>query len=330
MTASHIVRIHKVGGPDVLVLEELDIPAPGAGEIRIKVSAIGLNRADAFHRQGTYGGTANPLPSGIGFEAAGVVEDVGQGVEHVIAGDAVNILPGVAALPFGTYGERIIAPAEAVVRQPDSLSAAEAAGLWVAHLTAYAPLVEIARVGPGDVVLITAASSGVGLAAIGIVRLLGGLPVALTRGRSKVERLFAAGAGEVIVTSEDDVVARVRTITGGKGARVAFDPVAGPAIETLLDALAVDGVLVTYGALARQPTPLPFSVLAKNLTISGYAMDIGRNPERRARAVEFIGKGVESGALSTIIDSRFSLAEVAAAHTALESNAQVGKIILLT
>lgn len=330
MTKSRIIRFHVTGGPEVLRLETIDVPVPAEGEVRLRMTAIGLNRADILLRAGRYGGQAGTLPSPIGREGAGVVEDVGPGVSGFAIGDAVTILPGVGELPFGTYADRIIAPAFAIVPQPPTLSAVQAAALWATHLTAYAPLVEIAKVRSGDVVLLPAASSGVGVAAIGIVRALGGLPVALTRNPAKAARLLALGAAEVIVTSEEDIVARVRSITDGAGAQLAFDPVAGPGIVTLLDALAVDGILVQYGNLSGEATPLPPSVLIRNLTIVGYALDVGRNVERRSRAVRFIAEHVGKGTLGPVVSSTFPLEQAAVAHAKMEMNDHVGKIVLTT
>lgn len=326
MTISRVIRFHEAGGPDVLRLDEINVPPPGPGELRLKVAAIGLNRADISVRQGNH---QLPLPSGLGQEAAGIVEDVGADVAGFAPGDPVNLLPAIARLPFGTYAERIIAPAGAVVHQPATLSAVEAAALWAAYLTAYAPLVEIAKVTAGDTVLLSAASSSVGLAAIAIVRALGGIPIALTRERDKAQRLIALGAADVVVTGEEDTVARVKALTGGHGARVAFDPVAGPAMATLLACVATEGIFIHYGLLSREPTTLPLDVLTRNLTISGYALDIGRNVERRARAIGFIRDRLNARDIVPVVDRTFPLAKAAAAHRAMEDNRHIGKLVLI-
>jgi NADPH:quinone reductase-like Zn-dependent oxidoreductase len=182
----------------------------------------------------------------------------------------------------------------------------------------------------GDVVLIRAASSSVGLAAIQIVNMLGGVSVALTRGSSKRETLLAAGAQHVIATSEQDLVAEVRRITEGKGARIAFDPVGGPEVPKILDALSPLGIFFQYGALDVADVPVPvLSLLGKNLTIRGYQLfEITTDPERLEQAKAFIVEGLASGALKPVIAKTFTLDAIVEATRFMESNEQVGKIVV--
>lgn len=327
--AVRTIRFHQTGAPEVLQLDNVDLASPAPDEVLVRVAAIGVNRVDVLQRSGASKGTGVTLPAGVGMEAAGTVESVGAAVTTFAAGDKVNLLPGMTRLAFGAYCDFLLVPAAALVAQPPSLSFEQGAALWTAHLTAYAPLVEIARVGLGDSVLINAASSSVGLAAIGITRALGATPIAITRTQDKVEKLLQLGAAHVIVSEQEDVAERAKELTDGVGARVAFDPVGGPAIAGLLDAVATDGILVLYGILSGQATPLPFPVLGRNLTVAGYALDINRNASRRARAMEFIQREVASGALSTPIAQRFPLSEAARAHATMESNQHVGKLLLL-
>lgn len=322
-------RLHETGGPEVLRLEEIVFPSPEAGQVLIRVEAIGVNRVDALKRAGRSGAGGLALPAFLGLEASGTVAQVGAEVTAFVAGDAVDILPGVAALPFGVYGDYAIIEASGLTPRPPGLSAVESAALWSAHLTAYAPLAEIARAGPGDTVLVTAASSGVGVAAIGIARALGARPIAVTRTSAKRARLLELGAAEVIASQEEDLAARVREITDGRGARIAFDAVAGPFLTTLADAVATDGIIVHYGNLSGQATPLPFAVLARNLTIAGYALDLRRDPARRDRAVRFITEQLAAGRLRPVVHARYRLDQAGLAHAALEANDHVGKIVLL-
>ncbi|MGI4831464.1 MAG: zinc-dependent alcohol dehydrogenase family protein [Janthinobacterium lividum] len=307
----------------------IELPSPAPDEVLVRVVAIGINRVDVLQRSGASKGVGVTVPAGLGMEAAGTVERVGSQVLTFSVGDKVNLLPGMAKLPFGSYCDFLSVPATALIQQPASLSFQQGAALWTAHLTAYAPLVELAGVGPGDSVLINAASSSVGLAAIGITRTLGAIPIAITRTQNKVEALLKAGAAHVIISGREETALRARELTAGGGARVAFDPVGGPAIASLLDAVATDGILVWYGILSGQATPLPFSVLGRNLTIAGYALDINRNPRRRARALDFICQGVANGTLTTHIEQTFPLSDAARAHTALETNEHIGKLLLL-
>jgi NADPH:quinone reductase len=232
-----IVRFHETGTAEVLKLEDLPLTEPGEGEVRLQVEAIGLNRAEVMFRQGQYLETPKP-PSRIGYEAAGTVDAVGPGVSGIRIGDRVSTIPGFSMGRYGVYGESAIVPATAVARYPDNLSPIEGTAIWMQYLTAYGALVEFGQIKRNDPVLITAASSSVGLAAIQIARAAGARVLATTRGADKKPFLLAAGADHVIVTDEEDLAERVMAITGGNGARVAFDPVAGPFLEKIAEAAA--------------------------------------------------------------------------------------------
>lgn len=197
-------------------------------------------------------------------------------------------------------------------------------------VTAYGALVEDAKVGKGDFVLIPAASSSVGLAAIQIANYAGATPIALTRASTKVQQLLNAGAAHVIVTDEIDLVPEVLRITDGKGARVAFDPVGGPNFPKLISALTLHGTAYIYGALAGDDTPMPvMTMIGKTPTIKGYNIWLTTGDEaRRKAAVEFVLEGVESGALKPVIDRTFTLDEIVDVHRYLETNAQFGKIVV--
>ena len=229
---SRIIRFHRTGGPEVLQLDELDIGAPKAGEIRLRVRALGLNRAEAMFRSGAYLETPS-LPAKLGYEAAGEIEAIGEGVSGFAVGDAVSTIPAFSMNEYGVYGDTAIVPAHAVVKHPANLSWSEAAAIWMQYLTAYGALIECGGLAKGDAVIITAASSSVGLAAIQIVNSLGGTPIATTRTSAKRDALLQAGAKHVIATEEQDLAAEVMRLTDGKGARIAFDPVCGPGVEAL-------------------------------------------------------------------------------------------------
>src|SRR6516164_1198136 len=198
------VRFHKLGGPEVLRIDQVDVPPPDKGEVQIAIKALGLNRAEAMFRRGQY--LEDPkLPARLGYEAAGTVTAVGPGVQGIKVGDAVSTIPAFSLNQYGLYGELANAPAHAVAHHPASLSFVEAAAVWMQYLTAYGALIDIAKLGNGDTVLIPAASSSVGLAAIQIANRAGAVPVALTRGRSKRQALLNAGAAHVIATDEQDL-----------------------------------------------------------------------------------------------------------------------------
>jgi NADPH:quinone reductase-like Zn-dependent oxidoreductase len=325
------VRFHATGGPEVLRIDEVELDQPGRGELRLRIEAIGLNRAEAAFRAGQYL-EAPQLPARLGYEASGVIEAVGQEVHGWSVGDAVCVLPAFSMNDYGVYAEHAIVPAHALIRRPPGLAATAAAALWMAYLTAYGALIDIAGVGQGDAVLITAASSSVALAAIQIANARGAIPIALTRSEAKAEHLLRLGAAHVIAGAGDDLASRVMEITGGKGARLAFDPVAGPAIMPLAEALAAGGMLILYGNLSGRAaeTPFPFfPAVGKGLSLRGYLVfELIRDPARLAAAGDFIATGLAAGSLNPVIDRVFAFDDIAAAHRHLESNAQVGKVVV--
>jgi NADPH:quinone reductase-like Zn-dependent oxidoreductase len=324
-----IVRFHETGEAEVLRLEDLPLAVPAEGEVRLKVEAIGLNRAEVVFRRGLY--LESPrLPSRIGYEAAGTVDAVGPGVRGVRVGERVSTIPSFSVGRYGVYGESAVVPAHAVAPYPSRLSAVEGAAIWMQYLTAYGALVDLGRLQAGQVALITAASSSVGLAAIQMAKSIGALALATTRTPEKQAFLREAGADHVIVTDAEDLAARTKALTAGKGADLIFDPVAGPFLEKLAAAAAPGATIFEYGALASAPTAYPLvEALVKSLTVRGYLVfEITRDPERLAAGKRFVTQGLESGALKPVIDRTFPLEEIVAAHRYMESNRQKGKIVV--
>ena len=324
-----IVRFHETGSAEVLKLEDLPLAEPGEGEIRLRVKAIGLNRAEIMFRQGQY--LERPqFPSRIGYEAAGVVDAVGLGVRGIMVGDRVSTIPSFSMGQYGVYGESAIVPATAVASYPDNLSPVEGTSIWMQYLTAYGALVEYGQIKKGDQVLITAASSSVGLAAIQITKAADAVAIVTTRGENKKQHLLDAGADHVIVTDKENLVERVMAITSGNGARLIFDPVAGPYLEKLAEAAAPGGIIFEYGALSPEPTPFPlFPALGKGLSVRGYTLfEIVKDPEKLAHGKQYIYEGLKSGALKPLIDQIFPLDAIIEAHRHMESNQQIGKIVV--
>lgn len=324
-----IVRFHETGAPYVLQLEEMPLVEPGQGEVRLKVEAIGLNRAEVMFRQGQYLETPE-LPSRIGYEAAGVVDAIGPGVIGVQVGDRVSTIPSFSIGRYGVYGESAIVPDYAVAHYPDSLSAAEGAAIWMQYMTAFGALIEFGNLKAENSVLITAASSSVGLAAIQIANSAGALCVATTRGADKRQFLLDNGANHVIVTDEEDMAVQMKEMTSGKGADIIFDPVAGPFLEKLAQAAAPGGTIFEYGALSMAPTPFPlFDALGKGLTVRGYTLfEIVKDPNKLDAGKQFIFAGLKNGTLKPVIDSTFTLDNIVQAHLHMESNRQKGKIVV--
>ncbi|MNK70727.1 Quinone oxidoreductase 1 [compost metagenome] len=326
---ARIVRIHEYGDASVLKLEAVDVPAPGSDEVQIEVKAIGLNRAEVMFRNNAYLQEAE-FPSRLGYEAAGVVVAVGTGVTDFKAGDVVSVIPPLDIARWGTYGELANVPANLTVKHPENLSFEQAAASWMQYVTAWGALVEQAKLQKGDFVLVTAASSSVGLAAFQIARMVGATAVAVTRSRAKKQALLDAGAAHVIVSEEEDIVEATMALTGGLGARVVFDPIGGPSFVPLTQSMAKGGILLEYGALSPEPTPFPlFTVLGKTLTLKGYLYsEIVSDQVTLSRAKAFILNGLESGALRPIIAKTFTLDNIQEAHRFLETNQQIGKIVV--
>jgi NADPH:quinone reductase-like Zn-dependent oxidoreductase len=326
---SRTIKFAMAGGPEVLEFLETEIRAPGPTEVRIKVKAIGINRAESMWRLDAY---IEPVkfPAGLGYEAAGIVDAVGKDVTDFAAGDEVNVIPSFSMNDYATYGEVIIVPASAVVKQPNSLSFTEAASVWMMFVTAYGALIEDAKVTKGDFVLIPGASSSVGLAAIQLANYAGATSVALTRTSEKRQQLIEAGAAHVIATEEVDLVEEVMRITDGKGARVVFDPVGGPNFPKLISALAFQGTIFIYGALAESDAPMPvLAMIAKVPVIKGHNIWLTTGDEtRRKAAVKFVLKGLEDGALKPVIDRTFKFDEMVEVHRYLEQSGQFGKIVV--
>ena len=323
------VEFDRVGGADVLELREVMVPAPGPREVRIAVKAIGLNRSEAMFREGWH--PIKPdLPSRIGYEAAGVVESVGSAVSEFAPGDRVSTLPVMSLNACGAWGAMFTAPADLVVSSPPELPDESVAALWSSYMTAYAMLVERVDIKPGDWVLVTAASSSLGAPIFQILAMLGARSIGVTRQRGKADAILAMGADHVVVSDEEDLVARVEAITAGAGVRFVFDPVAGPLVATLAQVTAAYGTIVLYGVLDFASVALPVQpLIEKNLAIVGFAMMLADRPERNQRALAFIRKGVAEGTLQPVIGRRFPLERIGEAAAYLDSMQQIGKVIVL-
>jgi NADPH:quinone reductase-like Zn-dependent oxidoreductase len=324
-----IVRFHQLGGPENLKIEEAPLQEPQKGEVRLRVKAAGLNRAEALFVRGQY--LEQPkLPARIGYEVAGVVEAVGEGVDRSWIGKRVATIPAFSMNQYGTLGEQTVVPQFALTEYPANLTEEQAAASWMHYLTAYGALVYFGKVGPGDFVSIPAASSSVGLAAIQIVGDAGAIAIAVTRKSTKRDELFSLGAHHVIASEEEDYVARVKEITGGKGARITFDPVAGPFVEKLAAAAAHDGVIFLYGALSGQPTPFPLLQSFRNaVSLRAYSLrEITPVPDRFAAAKKYIYERLGDGRFVPKIARTFGYKDTVEAYRYLESNQQVGKVVI--
>jgi NADPH:quinone reductase len=325
-----IVRFHQTGGPEVLKIAEEPLVQPKEGEVRLRVQALGLNRAEAMFRSGVYL-EAPQLPSRLGYEAAGVIDAVGSGVSAVKVGDRVSTIPAFGLSAYGVYGESAVVPASAVAPYPEHFTPEQGSAVWMQYITAWIGLVERGQLEKGQVALITAASSSVGLAAIQIARARGATAIAATRSPNKKAALLDAGADHVVITEQEDLPKRVLEISGGKGAHVIFDPVAGPYVETLAQAAASGATLIIYGLLDTRPTPFPMlQAFQKSLWMHAFVLfEYTTQPAALERAKRYVYEGLTSGALKPIIDPKvYTLDQIVDAHRYLESNQQFGKIVV--
>jgi NADPH:quinone reductase-like Zn-dependent oxidoreductase len=323
------VRIHEFGGPEVLRIEQIEVEEPGEGEVRMRIHGIGINRTEITMRSGR-SPAKPPLPTKIGFEAAGEIEAIGAGVKGFAIGDRVALVPAFAASRYGFYGESSLAPARSLIKIPVGVSFEQAAATWAAFGTAWAGLVPVGRLVAGQTVLVPAASSSVGLAALQIANRLGSRPIALTRTSAKVDELRARGAAAIVATEEQDVVSEIRRLTDGKGADLVFDPVGGPTFAKLVEATASGGLLILYGALGRDQTAVPpFHIFARNLTIRGVSLPACASDDAQLGALKrFVTEGLADGSLSPIIARTFPFDEIVEAHRFMEAGNQVGKIVV--
>lgn len=337
-----IVRFHRLGGPEVLKIEDVPSREPAKGEVSLSVQAIGLNRSESMFMHGHYLELPK-FPATLGYEASGIVTAIGANVDPSWLNKRVSTIPAFSMNQYGVLGNEVIVPAHALADYPSSLTPAEATSIWMQYLTPYGALVEFGRVKKGEFVLITAASSSTGVAAIQIVKSEGAISIATTRTAAKRDELLALGADHVIVTNDEDLVARVKDITGGTGARIIFDPIAGPLLDKLAEAAAPGATIFEYGWLSGAPTPFP-PVLAmqKALNIRGYWLaeitvpellnghgTAGlADPQRLARAKSYVYNRVKTGQLKPKIAKTFPFEDVVQAYQYMESNEQVGKIVV--
>ena len=321
------IRFDRLGGPEVLNLVDIAEREPDAGDVVLKVEAVGLNRAEAIYFRGLYFERPE-LPSGLGYEAVGTVTAVGAGVDATLVGRRFGTIPGYSMNRYPVLAEMAIVPASALAPLPDAFSAIQGAAVWMQYATAYGALVPFGQVSDGDFVIITAASSSVGLAAIQIVKAQGGTSIAVTRSAAKRDRLLALGADHVIVTEEEDLAARVAEITEDKGARIVFDPIGGPGVEALAQATANGGAIFVYGMLSGQPTPLPLSAFGRRIASYFYTFNELRGTPDWEVMKRYIHDRLVDGSFKPEIARTFPFAEAVEAYRYLESNKQIGKGVI--
>ena len=322
---THAIRIHQQGGPEVLRWEEVEAGSPGAGEVLLRQTAIGLNFLDVYHRNGAY--PLPELPTAIGMEAAGIVEAVGDGVDELKPGDRV----AYAGYRPGSYAEARVMPAERLVALPDSIDDEHAAAMMLQGMTAEYLLRRTYRVESGQTVLFHAVAGGVGLIACQWLKQLGATVIGTVGSDEKAELARAHGCDHPIVYSRENLAERVKEITGGAGVPVVYDSVGKDTWEASLDCLRPRGMMVSFGASSG--TPADFSINQLQFKGSIYVTRptlltyIASRADLVASANALFA-AVAKG-LKVEINQRFALKDTADAHRALEARQTTGSTILL-
>jgi NADPH:quinone reductase-like Zn-dependent oxidoreductase len=319
---ARVIRFHELGGPEVLRIEEQPVRAPDAGEVRIRVDAIGLNRSEVNFRRGTYLDKPT-LPSGLGTEAAGEVLEVGPGVHRWAPGDQISVVPAFSQNDYPVYADEAIVPARALIGRPPGMDAITSAAIWMPYVTVYGMVAEVVRVRPGDHVVVTSANNSIGMAALQVLRQLGAVPIATAPSATQLPALRDTGAAVALATEDLDTPAALtpalREATEGRGATLVLDADGGPGVEHLVAACAPGATVLVHGGLSGQPTPLPGGRYAPVWLRRYTVFEITRDPAVLRRAEHFVRSGVASGAFAPIIDRIFDFDEVAAAHAYLDS-----------
>ena len=319
------VRIHQVGGPEVLRYEEVAVPAPGPGEARIRQTAVGVNYIDTYHRSGLY---PVPLPSGLGAEAAGVIEALGPSVDYLKVGDRV----AYGLSPLGAYAQARVLPADRLVKLPDGIDDRIAATLMLKGLTVQYLFHQTFPLKGGETILFHAAAGGVGLIACQWARALGVTMIGTVGSDEKAALARANGCAHTIVTSRENFVDRVKELTGGKGVPVVYDSVGKDTFPASLDCLQPRGMFVTFGNSSGPIAAFNVGLLAQKgslymtrPTLFNYA---ARRADLTAMADDLFAQ-VLKGNIRSEARQVYPLAEAAAAHRALESRATTGATVLI-
>ena len=321
---SNAIRLHEHGGPEKLVWEAEDVPAPGPGQVVVRHTAIGVNYSDVYLRTGLY---PRPLPTGVGTEAAGVVESVGKKVKNVREGERVAYMFPVP----GAYSERRLVPADALLKIPAGITDEQAAAVMVKGLTTWYLVRETYKVKKGDVVLVQAAAGGVGLIMCQWLRALGATVIGVVGSESKVPLARKAGCHKVLVGLED-LGARVKKLNKGKGVDVVYDGVGKDALFASLDCLRPRGMMVSFGNASGPVAPFAPMELAKRgslyFTRAGGG-DYLADPKARKKGTAELFSLLKRKKIKVLVGQRFALADAAHAQSELEARRTVGSTILI-
>lgn len=329
---ANVLLVDQVDGKNALVMRDVDPAQPGPGEVRYQVHAFGLNRADLLYLAG-YHYTPTIIPSRVGFEACGIVDAVGAGVTGFKVGDRVTCLP-IGKPAYSVAGEFAIMPENFLAPWPEHLSTEEATSAWMQYSTAYYPFCELAQVGAGDVVLITAASSSAGVGAIQLAKHLGATVIASSRTPAKADFLRQVGADHVVTHDRGSLSEQIAALPiGGRQLSMVYDAVAGPAIASYADALGLKAQVFIYGALSGELTiecPI-LPLIRPGASIHLYSLlNMFPEPGALQRVKDYLGPLIADGSLRPLVDRVFPFEEAFAAFAYLEAGDQKGKVVVRT
>jgi NADPH:quinone reductase len=318
------IRAHEVGGPDVLQLDEVPTPDPGAGQALVRIEAVGVNYIDVYHRTGLY---PMPMPLRLGLEGAGVVEALGAGVTEVRVGDRVA-WQGVP----GSYATHHVLPAERLAKLPEGIDTRVGAALMLQGVTAHYLARTTYPLKPGDTCLVHAAAGGVGLLLCQIAKKAGARVIGTVSTEEKAALARAAGADEIIFYTRQDFAAEVKRLTNGRGLEVVYDSVGKTTFEKSLDCLALRGMIVLYGQSSGPVPPIEPQVLSlkgslffTRPTLAHYVQPVEEYRRRSSEVFEWAARGE----LDVRIGATYPLRDAAAAHRDLEARKTTGKVLLL-
>jgi NADPH2:quinone reductase len=317
------IRIRKPGGPEVMEWNDVTLDKPGPGEARVRMHAAGVNFLDVYHRTGLY---PLPLPSGIGMEGAGEVEEVGAGVTEVKVGDRVAFANG----PPGSYAEARVMPAKTLVKLPRSVDFETAAGMMLKGLTVQYLFRRTYKLQRGQTILFHAAAGGVGLIAMQWAKALGVTVIGTAGSEDKAELAREHGCDHVILYKQENIVDRVRELTGGRMVPVVYDSVGKDTFNASLDCLQPFGLMVSFGNSSGPVPPFALTVLKGTLYITRPSlMPHVANRANLEEMSQDLFKQVTSGKVRIRVDQRYSMADAAQAHRDLEGRKTTGQSVLL-
>ena len=319
------IRIHETGGPDVMRWEDVEVPAPGAGEVLLRHTAVGLNYIDTYHRSGLY---PMPMPAGIGMEGAGGVEALGDGVADLAVGDRVAYAGG----PIGSYAEQRVIPADRLVKVPDGIDDRTAAAMMLKGMTVEYLLRRTYKVQPGDTILFHAAAGGVGLIACAWAKHLGATVIGTVGSEEKAALARAHGCDHTVLYTSESFKDRVKEITGGKGVPVVYDSIGKSTFDDSLDCLSPRGLMVSFGNASGPVDAFNLGILSQKGSLYVTRPTLVTYTAARddlVASANALFDVVQKGIVKIEVNQTYPLADAVQAHKDLEGRKTTGSTVLL-